>query len=331
MKQSLDFLPEDEARAPQNALKSVNIRRSPNNPLIDFDSSRSLVEKRRGNNINGPSVIRIPEWVENPLGRYYMYFSHHKGCSIRLAYADSPHGPWTIYEPGTLRLRESRPFRNHIASPDVIVDEQSKEIRMYFHGCLRWRSRNNLSGRSKQWTGVALSHDGLQFSCTKTVLGIYYFRVFRRGPLYYAIDRDGVVSRSEDGLSPFERRPKPLLPGIRHCAVLQKGDQLLAFYSRQGDVPERILMSSVELTRSWEHWVASQPVEVVQPATDYEGIAFPLAPSTGGIGVGVRQLRDPAVLQDDGNLYLFYTVGGEMGIALAELTMGTHQTAGTFG
>ena len=39
-------------------------------------------------NINGPTVIRVPPWVKRPLGRYYMYFAHHMGAFIRLAYAD---------------------------------------------------------------------------------------------------------------------------------------------------------------------------------------------------------------------------------------------------
>ena len=40
-------------------------------------------------NINGPSLIRVPDWLPNPLGQYYLYFAHHKGDHMRLAYADS--------------------------------------------------------------------------------------------------------------------------------------------------------------------------------------------------------------------------------------------------
>ena len=29
-------------------------------------------------NINGPSVLRVPDWVENPLGQYYLYFAQHR-------------------------------------------------------------------------------------------------------------------------------------------------------------------------------------------------------------------------------------------------------------
>ena len=49
------------------------------NPLIVPEMSASI-----GTNINGPSLIRVPDWVENPLGRYYLYFAHHKGKFIRL-------------------------------------------------------------------------------------------------------------------------------------------------------------------------------------------------------------------------------------------------------
>jgi len=67
------------------------VRRLAQNPLITLNSSPSL-----GNNVNGPSIVRVPEWVQRPLGRYYMYFAHHMGTYIRLAYADRIEGPWRI-------------------------------------------------------------------------------------------------------------------------------------------------------------------------------------------------------------------------------------------
>ena len=33
----------------------------------------------------------------------------------------------------------------------------------------------------------------------------------------------------------------------------------------------------------------------------------------------VNQLRDPAIYEEDGRVYLLYTVAGERGIALAEV------------
>ena len=80
---------------------SVTAVRLAQNPLITVDSSPSL-----GDNVNGPSVIRVPAWIPHPLGRYYAYFGHHKGQFIRLAYADAIAGPWKIYEPGVMPAKE---------------------------------------------------------------------------------------------------------------------------------------------------------------------------------------------------------------------------------
>ena len=33
----------------------------------------------------------------------------------------------------------------------------------------------------------------------------------------------------------------------------------------------------------------------------------------------MQQLRDPCIFEENGHTYLFYTVAGEMGIAMAEL------------
>jgi len=289
---------------PPNAIRAISVRRCDANPLIDSRSSASL-----GGNINGPSVIKAPAWIKNPLGNFYMYFANHKGKYIRLAYADALVGPWHIYEPGTLRLDQAKGFSGHIASPDVHVDEQKQELRMYFHGPTH---------PGGQKTGVAISKDGLTFTASRAILGRPYFRVFRRGEYYYAIDREGELSRSKDGVTPFQARGK-LIEGMRHAAVLILGDQLLCFYSRIGDSPERIVVATVTLTDDWKEWTASEPIEVVQPEKDYEGIGFPNEPSASGRADNVRQLRDPCIVQEDGHTYLLYSVAGEMGIAMAEL------------
>src|SRR4051812_2493768 len=54
------------------APESLKATRFVQNPLITLRSSSSL-----GDNIDGPTVIRVPPWVDHPLGRYYMYFAHH--------------------------------------------------------------------------------------------------------------------------------------------------------------------------------------------------------------------------------------------------------------
>src|SRR6185295_17685454 len=90
----------------QNAAAAVRATRLPQNPLITVNSSPTL-----GDNVNGPAIIRVPSWIEHPLGRYYMYFAHHMGTHIRLAYADAVTGPWHVYDPGELRVENSAFFR----------------------------------------------------------------------------------------------------------------------------------------------------------------------------------------------------------------------------
>ena len=67
--------------------------------IIKTSMSARMVEEAEKlgyENINSPSVIRAPSWIKKPLGKYYMYFSHHKGNYIRMAFANKPEGPWTI-------------------------------------------------------------------------------------------------------------------------------------------------------------------------------------------------------------------------------------------
>ncbi|MDX1576500.1 MAG: hypothetical protein R3285_09920, partial [Kiloniellales bacterium] len=96
----------------------VVARRLLSHPII-----RPRMDARMGDNINGPSLLKVPPWIERPLGRYYLYFADHKGDYIRLAYADRLEGPWTVYGPGTLQLAESH-FRTERASVPEGVQEE---------------------------------------------------------------------------------------------------------------------------------------------------------------------------------------------------------------
>jgi hypothetical protein len=282
----------------------MQIVRFPNNPIL-----RPHMDSRMGENTNGPSLIRVPDWLPHPLGRYYLYFAHHKGDYIRLAYSDHLEGPWKTYEPGTLQLEDAS-CRGHIASPDVHVDEARREIRMYYHG----------GTQLGQKTFVALSGDGIHFTARPDVLGDFYFRVFQWGGWHYAMVMPGAIMRSKDGLSGFERGPTLFGPEMRHSAVKLDCSVLTVFYSNAGDCPERILASSIELTGDWMQWRNTEPVTILEPELDYEGADLELAPSVRGWARDrVRQLRDPAVYRENGRDYLLYSVAGEHGIAIGEI------------
>lgn len=91
--------PDTQARPPDT---SLTVTRLLDRPIIAPDTDPSI-----GANIQGPSLIRVPDWVPARLGKYYLYFADHKGAYIRLAYADDLRGPWRVHAPGSLQLKGS--------------------------------------------------------------------------------------------------------------------------------------------------------------------------------------------------------------------------------
>ena len=328
---------------PPQSLPRVTARRLSQNPLISLQTSPSL-----GDNINGPTVILVPAWVERPLGRYYMYFGHHMGRHIRLASADAIEGPWRIHEPGVLPVSETSLFRpqpdpvenlenfyTHVASPEIEIDSARRRLVMWFHGwwtdgkrwpvgepaAREWARENGYS----QFTQVATSSDGLSFTARPAITRIPYLRVFRIDGALYGMARLGRLARAKDPLESFELGPNPFRSGpyanrVRHVAILQRGRRLHVFFTAIGDAPERILMTTIDAHGDWSTWVASPAVEVMVPEAPFECAAMPVAPSEGGDIKGpARQLRDPAIFEENGRTFLFYSFCGEQGIAAAEL------------
>ena len=290
-------------------MKIRSVRRLGEGPIIT-----PHMDARMGDNVNGPSLIRVPDWVSNPLGRYYLYFAHHDGRYIRLAFADHLEGPWRTYEAGVLALDCSH-FKGHVASPDVHVDHLERRIRMYYHG------DDKPSGPpGPQWSRVAVSHDGLQFEAHDEILARSYLRVVRTAEHYLGMAMPGIFYRSEDGLCDFEQGPTLFDAQMRHAALLLRGDRLHVFYSRAGDAPERILLSEIMLQGDWHQWHASEPVTVLAPEREYEGADQPLRASVRGLSPHrVHEVRDPAIYQENDHIYLLYSIAGENGIAIARL------------
>lgn len=302
---------------------TVRVRRLLDGPII-----RPHMDGRMGANINGPSLIRVPPWVEAPLGQLYLYFADHRGTYIRLAFADDIGGPWRRHEPGVLELAASGfPTRHpggpehyaHIASPDVHVVEEQRQIRLYFHG-----RHEGLT----QLTRVATSTDGLAFEVHPELLGPSYFRVFRHrrgaGDWWYALAMPGRLLRSKDGLTGFEAGPDLEEPDMRHVALTVRGalrgDVLHVFWTRVGDAPEQILHSTIDLAGDWRGWRLCGTRPLLRPELPWEGADLPVAPSQrGAIDEPVSELRDPCVFEDGGRTHLLYCGAGERAIGVAEI------------
>ena len=308
-----------DARADDQGF-SFRVERFEANPIIHREMHGMIGDV--GNNINGPSLIRVPEWIEDPLGAYYLYFAHHHGGYIRLAYADRLEGPWKIHHGGVLPMEDTPGYEgrpgDHVASPDVHVDHDERRIRMYYH------QPTPTDGPQGQGTYVAVSDDGLNFEALDEYLGLFYFRVFERDGWHYALAKyfndGGIMYRSRDGLTDFEEGPR-ILPRVRHKALWEHDDNLYVFYSRGHDEPEHILVSRVtNLNDDWHDWEFSEPQTVLRPEKDFEGVDEPIEESSFGATYDfVHELRDPAIYEEDGRVYLLYSAAGEWSIAIAEI------------
>jgi hypothetical protein len=299
-------------------------------PIISADAFPQL-----GGNVNGPSLIRCPDWIAQPRARYLLYFAHHEGHSIRLALSDHLQGPWRLHQPSPLHLSDShfaqespdldaldpeaRAFIErgedgnypHIASPEAWVDHERREIRLYYHG----RLDNGL-----QRTRVAVSKDGLNFIARKQILATSYLRLFTHEGWCYALTMPAQLYRSRDGLGDFEKGPRLTSEPIRHHALINNQGQWLLFWTRVGDQPERILVSTIQTDADWQNWRLGETREVHQARQAWEGADLPAdASNYGGIMQRVNQLRDPAIFAEEGRIYLLYAIAGEQGIAIGEL------------
>ena len=285
-----------------------------------------------GNNINGPSLIKAPNWLPNCLGRYYLYFGHHFGQNIRMAFSNNLTGPWNIYKGGVLHLKET-PFTHerpnakqpqwateegvdglypHIASPDVHINTREKSLEMFFHG---------LDHDGEQRSLRALSNDGLTWWVQSQRIKQTYLRVFRYKNIKYALGWGGQILRqNSDGT--FELGPWSFGDqGHRHASALVQGDKLHVVWTRIGDAPEQILYSTIDISLSWRDWCATEGQVILKPKFDWEGANLPISNSTvGGLTKQEHALRDPFLFEQNEEIYMLYAGGGETCIGIAKLS-----------
>jgi len=183
-----------------------------------------------GWNLNGPSPIALPDWLPpdrraSPDARYYLYFAHHGGRYIRMAWARDVEGPYRLFNvdrrsgpspgrgvfdlelgesPGALRFDNGVEVHDHVASPDVHLDHENRRFVMYFHGPTNSTAPVVPGETGGQKSLVATSASGLNFNTPDrggeashgprpALLGNAYFRVFEHGGRLYAFSNGGRV------------------------------------------------------------------------------------------------------------------------------------------
>ncbi len=350
-----------------------------------------------GLNINGPSLIKLPDWVAeedraDPSARYYLYFAHHRGAYIRMAWAAEREGPFVLFNAGDLDV-SAHPGRGvldmalggtpwridvvppsdvseldgvvlrgagswaHIASPQVLIDEQRRQFLMIFHASTGW---------GQQLSFLATSSDGLNFNMPAdggqaghgiigrplgaaylalSWLGDQVYGLANRGVLYQLasadfedfLERRPALGREEPPKMLFEALGNPFWRAARAAGRLDAwrrgrqprhgflrslpdGQVLEVINSWVGDAPERLLVSHLRPSGTQGTWRVSPGVgELLRSEHDWEGRQFPVLPSLDGSAVEVQQLRDPSLFLDEGRLFLLYSGAGEMAIGMAEL------------
>ena len=168
-----------------------------------------------GEDINGPCVIRLPEWLPiekrvHPTAKYYLYFGHHHGAYIRMAWAENLNGKWTLYNAdstvlplkrGVLGLYNKKNGKNitpgnnieissHIASPVVLIDNIKKQFILFFHGQTKLISET----KNDQRTFVCYSNNGVDFqkNISPVMLGGSYFAPFIYKNQWYSFSNGGL-------------------------------------------------------------------------------------------------------------------------------------------
>lgn len=221
-------------------------------------------------NINGPSLIKVPDWINNKLGNYYCYFAHHKGQFIRMAYADTLTGPWTMYNEEILPLNKAGlattttpalgllELKSHLHWTEFLA-----LIKVGAKAKKAWEERMNQQMKSSppttphvaspeifidekakkirlyyhgvkkgnlQMSKVALSSDGLNFQAEPETLGVPYMRIFQHQEQFFALGMPGFLYQSKDGLSEFKVRHRWLFDTDVRHSALWKKDNDLYIF-----------------------------------------------------------------------------------------------------
>ena len=132
----------------------------------------------------------------------------------------------------------------------------------------------------------------------------------------------GVIYKNNGDIEDFRIVNQVMEENTRHSAVLVHDNKLFIFFTRKGDSPERILLSTLDLAMPLHLWTSSKPIEVLKPEREWEGASLPLYKSIeSAINIPVNQLRDPAIYSENGKNYLLYSIRGENGIGIVEFSL----------
>ncbi len=197
-------------------------------PLICQDDFERLGVAEEGDNINGPTLVCLPEWLRKRLSdtpleaaRYFLYFSHHKGAYIRMAWSETIEGPYHLYQTGTavpegrrgvldigpereIRFDNGLRFFGHVASPRILFDHERERVILFFHAATDDHDKFSESNICQR-TFVAFSANGLDFNgdVQSYILALPYFDPFFMDGQLFGIAGMGMFCEPRNPEAPF--------------------------------------------------------------------------------------------------------------------------------
>ena len=258
---------------------------------------------RENDNINGPTVIKVPKWINDPLGRYYMYFAHHRGSYIKLAYSNNLLGTWNIYQKGVLDINQINGI-DHIASPEIYF--KNNKIVMIYH---------SVYDKESQLSSSAISDDGINFIPDQEKFALFYFRRFVYKGKVFGVAKNnskyGCIYKLINGK--YQILNPRFIFNMRHCSILVRKNLVYCYYTKIGDCPERVMKCKINMSTLKPYCIS----EVFRPLCGWEGSEEPIKKSKFDmVEKKVHQIRDPYVYRESKINYIFYTVQGENGISV---------------
>jgi hypothetical protein len=281
-------------------------------PLAPLD----LAFEPTGENIF-PHVVRAADYVEDPLGTYYLYYApHERPGGIAMVYGDSLDGPWTEYEANPLVSNVWAPHYSvsHVSSPHVIWNEVEQQFFLFFHG-ENSATRYATSPDGITWTygGVAVTSDGTTgpetsyarvFEHEVEGMGNRYVMVFMDNPTTGSVFAGGRTIRwaVSDDMRDWQIQPEPLVvPGPDNLRNVSGpwfmdwgGTHLVAYHGSDGD------MWATEVGPAFDRAV---PLGRIHLALD--------GPPDRGRSAA------PAFYVEDDRLHVFYEAGSRLSATIA--------------
>ncbi len=262
-----------------------------------------------------PSIFHAGEYLDDPLGEYYLYLApHNSPAGIMLMYADSLDGPWTEYGSNPIIASTWSPFYsvNHVSSPDAIWNEEAGEVYLYFHGdnsTTRWATSDD--GVTFDYGGTAVTNAMASPETTETSYGRVFVHPdpdsgYAYGMFYMANETDNRrkirLAESVDGETWTVAEDYVVVPGSEEGQNVSGGNlwewngQLYVIYhASSGKTYARTIDETLRV-------VGEEPILLHQSS---------------GVGEDTGRVAAPEIVTDETGTYLFYESGDRLGATIA--------------